>query len=741
MPVTMQGSWTVSVKSKEAAYPQRFIISGAISGNGTYAGAVATPAVPVTGDNWIITIQNNPGSGFVESDVRIKFPTVSGGQYRFDIESNDAWTGDQDFDDLVLACSTPQTLTDFLLYGNVSYYGSGCIFNPCFRRAIVIDSRVSLAEAMRNPLLKKPIERLYADRLHVYDPPRPGPIPDPPPLIPLIIPIDEGPIIPAKEVQVLRISGNLARLAATAKAKTRAAEEAAPVQSFDAVRTVSVSNPAVAKMDIDRVAIGTIVDRAIRFCETGPLPGVLLRFQEYDRTNAEIAGGPYTGEGSRETIGVCATDRNGNYIFRFSRSIAQFLEEADMDVAVGEDEVVQSRPDIIAQLLDPMATTGVAYESAPYWNVPLMRRINICVPKGNLGRLPTACQGENAIQAIGNIFIGAPQADGSRVGFNNFLGSGGRITAKNSLAGTPQARCAAWAGNLDLFACFLDQPDVKYYTIRSRRRLPDLSWGPWIDFQQEYRHPKIANIHLPNYNGDLVGPQPGGVPLLHVGGGAARSAPTYLNIENDHAWVFTHRDRKAVISSWLYAPETGLVQFRIEGYDNAGNKINAADDTIRLFIDNSTPSFQIIEVTMLGQTGGDCALFTLPDNQLDAPITVRFKANQMQGFMNAYGVSVRKGNIGTFAISGTGPGNISGAYLHGDDLICSQFLGTLDDPSSDPFGVVTANIEPAAGNWLEANQAFCTFAVNLGCSTRVTNGYNTAVNSYGPTQYLLGIQK
>ena len=38
MAITMQGSWTVSVKSKSAAFNQRFVISGATSGNGVHAG-------------------------------------------------------------------------------------------------------------------------------------------------------------------------------------------------------------------------------------------------------------------------------------------------------------------------------------------------------------------------------------------------------------------------------------------------------------------------------------------------------------------------------------------------------------------------------------------------------------------------------------------------------------------------------------------------------------------------------
>ena len=101
MAIPMQGSWTVSVKSKNAAFPQRFIIAGADSGNGTHAGATSTAPVLVTGAHWRIQIQNNPGSGFVDSDEQIKFPTVSASQYRFDIQSNDAGA-DQDFDDLIL---------------------------------------------------------------------------------------------------------------------------------------------------------------------------------------------------------------------------------------------------------------------------------------------------------------------------------------------------------------------------------------------------------------------------------------------------------------------------------------------------------------------------------------------------------------------------------------------------------------------------------------------------------------
>jgi len=81
--------------------------------------------------------------------------------------------------------------------------------------------------------------------------------------------------------------------------------------------------------------------------------------------------------------------------------------------------------------------------------------------------------------------------------------------------------------------------------------------------------------------------------------------------------------------------------------------------------------------------------------------------------------------------------------VHGDDLACSSFEGTFDDPTHNGSGQVTVDIiaSVAEGSrWLQPGQPFCTFAVNLGCSVRKTNGYNSAVQSAGTQQYLLGIQ-
>ena len=100
MIISMQGNWTVTVKSKSASYQQRFIVQGASSGNGVHPGTPGT-SVYVTGSQWSIAIQNKPSTGWQASETKLKFPYQSGGNYKFDIWSNDAG-GDSDFNDLIL---------------------------------------------------------------------------------------------------------------------------------------------------------------------------------------------------------------------------------------------------------------------------------------------------------------------------------------------------------------------------------------------------------------------------------------------------------------------------------------------------------------------------------------------------------------------------------------------------------------------------------------------------------------
>ena len=724
MAIPMQGSWTVSVKAKNADFPQRFIIAGADTGNGTYVGAVATPPVHVTGAHWRIQIQNNPGGGFVDSEDQIKFPTVSGGQYRFDIESNDAG-GDDDFNDLILTCSTPVTQTDFIVYGNATSYSGRCFF-PCWPRWLVIDSHFALANALKFAPIRKAIETVYPERIIKL----PIPEPDPPPFIPMLIPLSGDQLIPDKRAQLIRLPREEQNRVANVAAESE-------VEQTLSVRTVALkSQAAKTSIDIDRVNIAAIVDKFIPLCRTEQLAGFPIRFEEYDRTAAELSGGAYTGTGLREDLGQAVTDHNGNYIFRFTRSLAEFFEEADVDVAASEDEVVQSMPDLIAKLLDATAPAGVAFESAPYWNVPLLKRINLCF------RRParTGCQGSRNIQALGAIRLGIAAT---------VFDPDGRVTCTDtSLPDVPQARCAAWHSRVRLFGCFIgSQTPVKFYTIRHRRRT-SLGFSSWEFYQEGMFLQKIGFL-LPQQIGPFDR-------LLEVVNGLPKvTAKAYDNIEQDLTWAASDWFLKAVIStaggSPPYAPSPGTVQFQLQGYDADGNFVVGATDTVTMYIDNTGVDLALPSVEMGTQTGGECALFDLSGEPNPAKLTVRFKAVQHQGFLGSYALTVRKGNIidPPFTItSTTGPageasGKLSDSYTHGSAVNCGELFGTdlVDEPEADATDHVTAYIVPSSGNWLAPDQPFCTFSVNVSATMRRTNGYNSAEDGFGPVQYLLGIQQ
>lgn len=261
MPIAMQGSWTVSVKSKEpGSTPQRFIIAGADTGNGTYVGDTSTPPVPVTGSAWSIDVQHNPTPGFVESFTEITFPVNNGTQYSFDIQANDDEV-DPVFDDLILTCTTPVTRNDFVLFGNVSWY-SGCIFTPCRPFfSFVIDSDAALQAALLRPSFRKVIQTLYPERVY----PKPvGPQPDPGPFRPFLLPIEGNPIVPQKQVNVF------ADITARAEAASTAlASQIATVNVPSARNTVSLS----------AVDVANLVN-PIFACQSGALADYLLRFQD-----------------------------------------------------------------------------------------------------------------------------------------------------------------------------------------------------------------------------------------------------------------------------------------------------------------------------------------------------------------------------------------------------------------------------------------------------------------------------
>ena len=738
----MQGAWFVRVKSKSAAFSQRYVISGATSGNGVYNGLTSTPEVLVTGDSWNISIQHDPGSGFLNSTMQLQYPQVIGGEYRFDIRSNDSG-GDEDFNDLILTFRTPVTDQDYIVYGNISYY-DGCILNPCYR-IIIIDTPLKLREALRNTSLFNAVKSYYPS---LVDSVAFNPQPEPPgdPFKPLMVPFG-GPAIPQKEEVVSISKPSEVSLKADKKAKREAV-----TYSYNALRSSTTrksndtslsSEIAAADRNIFKEA-AKVVDRFKLYCETGPIPYALLNFQEYDRTIAELSGGSYTGEGNRELLGQINADYLGNYIFRFKRSTNDLIGEVANDVAAGENAFVQSRPDLVMTLMDQFEINTGLFETAPYWNIPFLKRINLCIPKERSGVIPTACSGNHILQGVGNIALAA-EAGGNRVGFNNYLNSIGIITALDALA--PSVRCAAWHGNLKLRGC-LKNPSIKYYTLESRK-----GFGPWTPFNQPLRLPRIiGSLRISALVNRSFGP-------------AGSPIEGYLNVETDSGlWLEAFENIKADIRTSAF--ENGSHTFRIQGYRANGTKFASAMEEITLYLHNSPTRAEIDpNVTMGGATLGNCALFTLPQNSdgtviENAPMTIRFRVennfggSSPIGFINSYAMSMTKGATGGFGLNvpvvnanfvslGVLDNVINRGrnYVHIDNLSCNtRFKGTVNEVSADAAGYYTVTVQPSSGAWLESDQNFCAFGIRLGGTLRLTNG-SSGYPDFHARNVLIGIER
>ncbi len=711
MPLAMQGSWTVSVKSKEpGSTPQQFIIGGADTGNGVYAGDTSTPPVLVTGSAWSIDVRHNPTSGFVESFTEITFPVNNGAHYSFDIQANDD-DADPVFDDLILTCTTPITQNDFIVFGNVSWY-SGCIFTPCNPIfSLVIDSDAALQAALLRPSLGKVIQTLYPERVY----PKPvGPQPDPGPFRPFLLPIEGNPIVPPQQVKVFRD--------ATARANAGSAALAS--------QTATVNVPSARNtISLSAVDVAGLVNPVFR-CQSGALADYLLRFQDYAPTASEAAGGPYTGTGVRTTLGVTTTDRNGNYIFHFTLPCEFFFPHPLHHITIPFPRCILPLPNVIVQVLDGTAPSGVLYETAPFFNAPEYTQINICVPKGVV-TLPPACTTGQIIQSVGNITVG-PLVGGTRHTSDTALDANGIITSSSSLG--PQVTCAAWAGSLYFYAC-LDNTDIVAYTIRFGRTTDaDAAYQFVTEDYSPYRVVP-APVYLAQQS---VGPTNR---TLETEPGIFSSVPSYLNAETDTTtpWLDRWKILKMVLTSSLYQQTlggAGTIVFRIQGYDAAGNQL--ADDRIALYIDNNFVDQFIDPNLALITTGGpvpqsNCALFTLPPDQPAAPIQISFRANQNEGFLASYTLSMDKGATGNFPIQSTSVISAAGS--------CG-FRGTADEPGygATVANELTAQVTPLTGNWLEPGQIFCAFSFNLTSTVWITDGQEI----FGPfysTPDLIGIQQ
>jgi len=741
MTISMNGSWTINVKAKNAAWPQRFRIQGSTNGKDGYYNVTVSTSVFVTGTQWGLTVEHNPpGSApWKRSRHRLADFKTAGGLFTFDICTDDSYA-DMDFNDSVLTCSMPLSSSEFIVYGSVKTYSKGCVFNPCYRPYLVIEDILQLKRALGYDRIKRIIESLYPERIKDFVKP-PFPPPPPEPFRPIMIPsgIEDEPgylvigeaadrPVSIVEDQPTRVTRATATRRTTRAASARTREELVEATAATAVATARVvpyiSKPQGYNMALSRVGeanlreLSRIADPIRWFpCTTKPMTETLLRFFEYDRTTEEKMGGSYTGEGNYNTLGMTATDEQGNYIFRFSMTSALTAEEAG-DIAAGEAPATQILPDLIVHILTALPNE-IAYESFPYYNIPNVKRLNICIPEWKIPNPSHPCQAGRALQSIGNIFI-VPNPSST-------LFADGTVNNTNPTG--PLVSHAAWRGTLDVFGCFLDtNPAVARYTIKYRRE----GEADWHYVSEMYAH--LRKQIDGTWASEVVGPTK--TEELRVNGPAnpKEKVESYMNIETNTEWIYTHRNRKIQLHTSVYQPVAGAVEYKIEGFDASGERVPGAEDAVKLYIDNHQATGRVDWIKLDGFAPGECGLFHIPAS--NSPLTIRFSAMDIEGFLDSYALNVYWGSNNNLPVTQDPPTAhpIAENYTPNPPY---RFYGTW--AILNPDGYVEVNVKPTGANpWLPTGKTFCAFSFELSARDRVTDGYNIP-SSFTLWRELIGI--
>jgi hypothetical protein len=289
--------------------------------------------------------------------------------------------------------------------------------------------------------------------------------------------------------------------------------------------------------------------------------------------------------------------------------------------------------------------------------------------------------------------------------------------------------CAAWRGAVRLYACF-GRPEVVRYSIQYKRPGQPDSAYQFADEAHKLNH--IPDFS-PTYTGTPVGST---LHSVRVRGGAFQTVSTYANHEGDLNWV--ENELKLILNTGNYRPaaDPGPVQFRIEGYDAAGNLVPATVDEITLYIHNKPATGDIISISMGGVPQTECGLFEMTNHS--APLTVRYRITEPKGFLQSWALSVLKGNNNPFNVSVSAGVAASKSHPADAPAACT-FTGTTDEPTADVDGYVETTLVPAGGGtWLSGAEMFCAFGFTLTGHDRVTDGRNAHPHTVSWTD-LVGI--
>jgi len=109
MPETFYGTWLIDVVGKDAAYSQRYVISGSDRVDGDYRATLGSPRLQVSGAEWTLALEwnDNASSGWQPSRVirrSVDFDVDDGLVVVLGADDNWVSVADNDFDDVLVRC-------------------------------------------------------------------------------------------------------------------------------------------------------------------------------------------------------------------------------------------------------------------------------------------------------------------------------------------------------------------------------------------------------------------------------------------------------------------------------------------------------------------------------------------------------------------------------------------------------------------------------------------------------------
>lgn len=672
MAIKLSGEWNVSVKSKEAWFDQRVVISGTTNGqDGTYPHA--TFGTKTLQGAFAIQIQYEKNDAWHDSLMRLADVSRSVTQLTVELGSDDnVGMGDLDFDDLVLEATRTVGSGDWCVWGQVKQY-TGCLFNPCLLPTLVVDDWLHVAARLPRDLVRQ-LEPLLPEL-----PPFDLPYPPPPP------PWDYR----ATRVEVPPEMVEKAFFAPRA-AKGRGAFRTAGLKTLSnpGVETYAAADAALVRSsELNPALLGKLKLK----CHVDPAPGVVLRVIDYDPGLGESVGQLFAGTGDKEVLGHTITDDWGYYLFCF--------EWPYPGATAG------LRPDIILQLIQPdeEGVPAVKLESRISWNIDNLYRKDFCVPSHLLADpIPDDIVTPGRIfQYVGNLPVARIVQSGAARGHGTSV-SGDLVTVDR----------APFGGVLYLKGSFHDYPQVKSYRIEYwTTDNPDGNIGTT---------PLLTPLNYYNASFDLINVGPGPVVFPGVPAGA------YPVMDGNYAYshpfgqqYLTYINTSALITG---AMKTGFLHISIQGLNAGGSPVAGATDSFVMRIDNAPPVPEIEPITAGSGAGAGCGFITLNDPNDTFPLT--YRVQDKEGHLFKYYFQLFKCHNNQ--IGGTQYSPVYGATFP------LYWVGTVDDPSgvvpTPPTwdGWVTVDM-PATGTFFTAQEVadgvnFVAVSIELWAVSRTTDG-------------------